>query len=150
MLCRTGGVIRVSDDLLYQHLVGVSFYQDALSRCEPGQAVDIIHEPDNPHDPMALRVASITGETIGYLPRRSPVHVATLQHGRGIAAVIDSIGMSRACLLGARLSLALCGGHVAVRSYFADRAPPDPPKGGFRYWVKPPSGAAPLAALQRG
>lgn len=128
--------------MLYQQLVGVSFYQEAIERCAPGEPVRIIHEPDNPHDPMALKVNSASGETIGYLPRKSPVHVAILQHGRGVSAVIDSIGMSRACLVGVRLSLALCDDLLTVESHYPDQPTPEPPKDGYRYWVRPPKGVA--------
>lgn len=139
----------MDDGIIYQHLVGVSHFQDALTRCAPGQPVKIIHEPDNPHDEMALRVDSMTGETIGYLPRRSPVHVAVHQHGRGVSAVIDSMGMGRACLIGARLSLALCDDVVPVQSHFAGRPAPEAPRGGFRYWVRTPADAVRLLASQR-
>jgi len=139
----------VDDGILFQQLVGVSFYQDAIGRCAPAQAVKIIHEPDNPHDEMALRVESIRAETIGYLPRRSAIHVAVHQDGRGVSAVIDSIGMGRSCLLGVRLSVALCDDIVPIRSHYPDAPPPVPPPGGYRYWVRSPAGGAPRGASQK-
>ena len=136
----------MDDGMLFQKLVGVSFYQAALERCAAGEPVRIIHEPDNPHDPMALRIDSMLGETIGYLPRQSPVHVAILQHGRGVSAVIDSIGLSRSCQIGARLSLALCDDVLVVQSHYPDRPTPEAPAGGYRYWVRPPKGVEQRAA----
>lgn len=147
--CVTTGAIRVPDDLLNFRLVGVSFYQPALERCAQGQPVRFVHEPDNPHDEMAIRVESFTGETIGYVPRSSGLRVAIHQQGRGVSGVIGSIGMSRACLLGASISVALCDDLVRVASYFPDRAPPEPPSGGFRYWVKSPCDVALLVARQK-
>jgi hypothetical protein len=143
------GVIRVDDGVAYVRLVGVSFYQEALVRCAPGEAVQFVHEPDNPHDEMAIRVVSVLGETIGYVPRRSWLHRAVHEQGRGVSGVISSVGRSRACLLGATISVAVCDDEPAVRSYFADQPAPEPPKGGFRYWVTSPSDAAQLAAARR-
>lgn len=123
------------DDLGTVKVVGVSFYQPALERCAAGQAVRFVHEPDNPYDETALRVVSLTGETIGYLPRRSWVHQAVHERGLGVSGVIASIGYSRTCLLGATLSCAVCDDDVERGSYYPDRAPPEPPRGGFRYWI---------------
>lgn len=139
----------MDDGVIFQRLVGVSHYQAALERCSAGQPVRIIHEPDNPHDAMALRVDSLAGETIGYLPRRSPVHIAIHQDGRGASAVIDSLGWSRSCLLGATLSMAICDDVITIASHFQNRSPPEPPRGGFRYWVKDPADVARLAAGRR-
>ena len=136
----------MDDGMLIQKLVGVSFYQEALQKCDVGQPVRIVHEPDNPHDEMALRVESVSGDTIGYLPRQSPVHVAVLQHGRGVSGAIESIGLSRSCQIGVRISLALCDDILIVQSYYPGRAIPEPPSGGYRYWVKPPRSYAQPAA----
>ena len=130
------------DDVGFFRVAGVSFYQEALERCEAGEPVTFVHEPDNPHDPMALRVVSMRGETLGYVPRGAWVHYAVHQLGRGVAGAIDSIGYSRACILGAMVSAALCDDEPVVASYYPDRPQPEPPAGGFRYWVKTPAGAA--------
>lgn len=126
------------DDLGYFRIAGVSHYQDALSRCAPGEHVKLVHEPDNPHDPMAIRVVSLSGETIGYVPRANWVHRLVHEKGRGVTGVIDSIGMSRACLLGALVSAAICDDRPVVQSYFPDRPAMDEPEGGYRYWVTQP------------
>lgn len=141
--------IRVDDDVTFLRIVGVSFYQEAIERCAPGQAVRFVHEPDNPHDEMALRVVSLTDETIGYVPRSSWVHRVVHERGRGVSAVIESIGYSRACILGVSLTVAICDDEPMIRSYYPDRdAPPSPP-GGFRYWVSSPSDVARLLAARR-
>jgi hypothetical protein len=138
----------VNDDLGMLRIAGVSHYQEALERCAPGQAVRLVHEPDNPHDPMALRVISLLGETIGYVPKGSWVHNVIHQRGRGVTAVIASMGYSRACLMGATLSAVVCDDEPAIRSYYPDREAPEPPKGGFRYWVRSPSDVAQLVAAR--
>jgi len=136
----------MDDDLGFTRVAGVSFYQSALERCAAGQAVSLVHEPDNPHDPMAIRVVSILGETIGYVPRRSWIHHEIHERGRGIAAVIASIGYSRACLLGATISASVTDDRPAIRSYHAGAPVPESPAGGFRYWVRGPNGGARRAA----
>lgn len=139
----------MDDDFTFLRVVGVSFYQPAIERCAPGQAVRFVHEPDNPHDEMAIRVVSILDETIGYVPRSSWVHRMVHEKGRGVSAVIESIGYSRACLLGVSLTIAVCDDEPIVRSYYPDRPPPQPPKGGFRYWVSSPSDVARLLGARR-
>lgn len=139
----------MDDDVDYLRVVGVSFYQDAIARCEPGQPVRFVHEPDNPHDAMALRIVSRLGETIGYAPRKSWIHHTIHQQGRGVSAVIHSIGYSRARLLGVMLSMAICDDEVERASYYPDRPAPETPSGGFRYWVNSPTDVARLVAAQR-
>ncbi|RYY06064.1 MAG: hypothetical protein EON55_24280, partial [Alphaproteobacteria bacterium] len=103
----------IDEDIDFLRVVGVSHHQEAVSRCSAGEAVRFIHEPDNPHDHMALRVVSLLGETIGYAPRKSWVHHVIHQQGRGVSAVIHSVGYSRNCLLGVLLSMAICDDEVA-------------------------------------
>lgn len=61
-------------------VVGESFYRDdIISWLEAQEHVDwkrgrrrdvffLVREPDNPHDPNAIRVATYDGVTVGYLP----------------------------------------------------------------------------------
>lgn len=49
-------------------LVGVSNFP-AVSKVKEDLPVYIEHEPDNPHDPNAMKVIGYDGETLGYLPR---------------------------------------------------------------------------------
>lgn len=139
----------MDDDLGYFRVAGVSFYQDAVTRCAVGQAVRFVHEPDNPHDPTALRVVSLAGETIGYVPRGSWAHRMVHETGRGISGTIESMGYSRACLIGMTVSVAVCDDAPAVASYFPDQPAPEAPPGGFRYWIKTPADASRLLAARR-
>ncbi|MBW6524452.1 HIRAN domain-containing protein [Sphingomonas sp. RHCKR47] len=137
------------DELEYLRVVGVSFYQEAVARCSVGEAVRFVHEPDNPHDAMALRVVSLLGETIGYAPKRSWVHRVIHQQGRGVSAVVHSVGYSRSCILGVMLSMAVCDDDVQRASYYPGQACPEPPPGGFRYWISNPAAAGPISSEQR-
>ncbi|MCC2977981.1 HIRAN domain-containing protein [Sphingomonas sp. PL-96] len=40
---------------------------DKLRRCEPGEIVDLVREPQNPHDHMPVAVISARGVCVGYL-----------------------------------------------------------------------------------
>lgn len=144
------GRVGVDDGIFYQRVVGVSHHQEALEGCRPGQPVRLIHEPDNPHDEMALKVETADGKAIGYLPRRSWIHKAIHEQGRGVSAVISSVGYGRACLLGCVISVALCDDEVETRSYYPNLPPPEPPRGGFRYWVSTPASAARLVKERTG
>lgn len=140
----------MDDGLFYHRIAGVSHYQKALANCRPGQALRLVHEPDNPHDNMALMLETLDGNTVGYVPRRSGLHVAVLELGRGAFITIASIGYSRACLLGATITIALCDDELLVRSYYPDLPPPEPPRGGFRYWVSSPASVVRLLKERRG
>lgn len=139
----------MDDGVAYLRVAGVSFYQDQVARCCAGEPVRFVHEPDNPHDETALRVVSSAGETVGYVPRASWLHRVIHEAGRGVAAVVHSIGYSRSCLLGLTLSVTICDDEVARASYFPGQPAPEPPKGGFRYWIRTPSDAARLVAARK-
>ena len=144
------GRVGVEDGICYQRIVGVSHYQEALESCRPGQPVRLFHEPDNPHDEMALKVTTADGKALGYIPRRSWLRSAIHEQGRGVSAVISSVGFGRACLLGCVISVALCDDEVPTRSYYPELPPPEPPRGGFRYWVSTPASAARLVKERTG
>lgn len=125
----------MSDGIYHVKVVGVSHYQPAVEACSPGESVRIIHEPDNPHDEMALRVESAAGDSVGYIPRSSWLHAAIHERGRGVSGSIASVGRNAVGIVGMVVSVAICDDEVAVASYYPDRPAPEPPEGGFRYWV---------------
>jgi hypothetical protein len=58
------------------------------TRMRVGDALTLIREPDNPYDPMAVRV-EWQGRKIGYVPRRENDDVARLlDRGRSLSARI--------------------------------------------------------------
>ncbi|WP_430625022.1 HIRAN domain-containing protein [Rhizorhabdus histidinilytica] len=131
----------MSAGFYHLRLAGVSHYQEALAGCSEGEPVRLFHEPDNPHDQLALRVESRWGELIGYVPRANWLRRAIFQDGRGVAASIAGIGRGAAGFLGAVISIAITDDDIGLRSYFPDREPPPPPPGGYRFWVDGPSAA---------
>lgn len=72
-------------------IVGESNYQDAIKRCKVGEEVEVVREPTNPHDNLALAVLSERGEVIGYIPRKSWLRKAIHKEGRNCVAHIISI-----------------------------------------------------------
>ena len=60
-----------------------------------GDALDLVREPDNAHDPLAIRV-EWHGYHIGYVPRRENRDVARLlDQGAKISARISRLAQSR-------------------------------------------------------
>ena len=49
----------------YINITGIDYYQ-GFAPFKEGTVADLITEPDNPHDPNAIRV-EINGETVGYV-----------------------------------------------------------------------------------
>jgi hypothetical protein len=51
--------------------VGVSFQhrQEAVSQLQPGQPVCFVQEPDNPVDPHAVAITSLSDVSLGYVPK---------------------------------------------------------------------------------
>jgi hypothetical protein len=75
----------------YVGIVGESNYQSAVRMLHEGFRVDLVPEPDNRHDPNAIRVDSITGETIGYVPRDSWLTDAIIGQGVDCFAVVHEL-----------------------------------------------------------
>lgn len=71
---------------------GVSFRQDAVVSCHPGDPVTIAHDVTNPHDPNAVAVA-VHGTHIGYLPAALAGRmVATCGQGLTGAGTVTEVG----------------------------------------------------------
>jgi len=51
-------------------VAGFSYYDGPalLDRLRPGDPVMLVPEPDNPHDPRAIRIEAL-GQRVGYVPR---------------------------------------------------------------------------------
>lgn len=52
-------------------LVGESNYQDAVRRLQVGDPIELVHEPDNAYDALAVKACDLSGRTVGYVPRGS-------------------------------------------------------------------------------
>lgn len=63
---------------------------------QPGDTLDLVREPDNPHDRNAVRV-EWRHLKLGYVPRAENAGVARqLDHGAPLAARVSKVQMTRA------------------------------------------------------
>lgn len=75
----------------FRHYAGRSVWNEM----SPGDALTLVRETGNPHDPHAVRL-DWRGRTIGYVARRDNVHLARqLDHGARLAARITGLDKSR-------------------------------------------------------
>ncbi|WP_197486306.1 HIRAN domain-containing protein [Sphingobium sp. EP60837] len=66
-----------------------SFQQAEIKRCREGEAVQLIAEPHNPSDPLAVAVLSRRGTCIGYISR---------EHNEWISEKLATDGIASACI----------------------------------------------------
>jgi hypothetical protein len=75
----------------FRHYAGSAVWDDM----RVGDALQLAHERDNPHDPHAVRV-EWRGRTIGYVPRGENSHLARqLGHGVPLQARVSRLEKSR-------------------------------------------------------
>ena len=55
--------------LLEYRVAGVSFRADSVGKVKVGQQVLICKEPSNPYDSNAVRVTTLNGDKLGYIPK---------------------------------------------------------------------------------
>ena len=78
-------------------LAGFRHYHGAevLRELRPGDRLELVREPGNPHDPDAVRV-EWRGVTLGYVPRRENSAVARqLDRGAALEARLASVRQNR-------------------------------------------------------
>jgi HIRAN domain-containing protein len=63
--------------------------QSIIRRCRVGEPVQLIRDPDNQHDMLAVKVCRQSGEQIGHLPRGHGLW-RKIMDGR-VSAVIDGV-----------------------------------------------------------
>jgi len=78
-------------------LAGFRYYDAGAlwDEMKVGDALELVREPDNPHDANAVRV-EWRGYRLGYVPRRENADVARqIDHGSQVKARISRLQMSR-------------------------------------------------------
>lgn len=78
---------------LYDHVAGFQYHAGPrlIDRLAPGQPLALVREPDNPHDPLAVRL-EWQGEKLGYVPRPLNAEIARrLGAGERLTARIADI-----------------------------------------------------------
>lgn len=66
--------------------------QAELARCRRGERVDLVREPDNPHDHLAVAIRSSRGVRVGYLGRERATWIAPkIDKGYDVRAIVERI-----------------------------------------------------------
>lgn len=77
--------------LINSSIVGMKFHtgaHDKLLATLPGSAVTLVRDPDNPHDPNAVR-CEIDGVMCGYVPKAQAARLANdMDNGRQVTAAL--------------------------------------------------------------
>ncbi len=76
----------------YFHAHGITHgdRQAVISRCVRGEHLQLVREPENPHDKNAIRIRRLNGEDLGYVPRNDAVELALkMDAGQQIRAEVD-------------------------------------------------------------
>lgn len=90
--------------------------QEELSLCRPGETLQLVREPWNVHDPMAVAVVSARGVRVGYLKRDRAVWIGSkIDRGYDVRAIVERV--KGATLPGAALGLVI---RVSMDSEAAD------------------------------
>jgi HIRAN domain len=86
------------DHVFWKHVVGINLKnpdgksrQDIINCCHKAEDLVLIPEPDNPHDPGAVKVCRRNGEQIGYLSGDSGRMAHDLDRGWTFRTTVDDI-----------------------------------------------------------
>ncbi len=97
-------------------LVGERNYQAQIAAVGEGEAVVLLHEPDNPYDERAI-AATCHGDTIGYVPRDSWLTAALLDEEKGYSATIKRLQHGSEAITGVTLEVRLDGKPIGEREF---------------------------------
>ena len=99
-------------------LAGARSYQAAIAAASLDDAVQLLREPGNPHDPDAIAVVDALGETLGYIPRDNWVRRAIVDEGKGARATIETLSDGEDGIVGVTIAITLTGdGIIGMRDY---------------------------------
>ena len=94
--------------VLVVNVVGASYHLENLSdpSFAPGQPLQLVPEPENPHDPRAIAVRNWTGDkTVGYIKKGSTSRLRNLLRGRELRVMALSCRYDQPPPAGRRVSL---------------------------------------------
>ena len=115
--------------VLVINVVGVGYHLDGLSdpSSNPGQAVRLVAEPDNPHDAKAVAIRNWTADlTAGYVKKGSTSRLRNLLKGHDLRVMALSCRYDQPPPRGRRESLKVVLFRPG-RLLGADHVPPHPP-----------------------
>lgn len=97
--------------------------QAELRLCERGEIVDLVREPDNPHDALAVAIFSARGIRVGYLSRERAMWIGSkIDRGYDVRAIVERV--KGAHLEGATLGLVI---RLSITPPGEDGEPPELP-----------------------
>lgn len=111
------------EDSFFTKAVGVTQpgRQEVVASLAAGQELELVREPDNPADPMAIALHTGNGESVGYLRRQIAAVIAPLMdEGRPYRAVVTGVtgggtdAQGRARSWGANLEVSRVKSSAAV------------------------------------
>lgn len=63
-----------------------------LAECRPGDPLDLVREPANPHDPLAVAIVTASGTKVGYLSRDRACWIAPkIDRGLPLNAIVERV-----------------------------------------------------------
>lgn len=73
------------------HVAGTAYYKanELVEALAPGQLLALRRQPDNPYDDLAIEVLTLSGDKLGYVPRRAnPPYARMIDAGYVLSARI--------------------------------------------------------------
>ena len=66
--------------------------QDELARLAPGDWLQLVREPENPHDPLAVAIVTTRGVRVGYLSRDRAGWIGSkIDRGYDVRAIVQRV-----------------------------------------------------------
>jgi hypothetical protein len=63
-----------------------------LAECRPGDPLDLVRQPENPYDPLAVAIFTAGGTCIGYLSRDRAAWIAPkIDRGYLVLAIVERV-----------------------------------------------------------
>jgi hypothetical protein len=63
-----------------------------IAECQPGDLIELVRQPDNPHDHMAVALFTSSGTCVGYLGRVKAQWIGSkMDRGHPVFAIIERI-----------------------------------------------------------
>lgn len=79
-----------------------------IAECKPGDLLDLVRQPDNPHDHMAVAIFTSSGTCVGYLGRVKAQWIGSkMDRGVPVSAIVERVRGGGIGMEGSELGLVL-------------------------------------------
>jgi hypothetical protein len=66
--------------------------QIELRELQPGDVIELVRQPDNPHDRLAVAIVTVSGTCVGYLSRERASWMASkIDRGLPVNAIVERV-----------------------------------------------------------